>query len=134
MRNWKTIFVLSALISLSASAHEGHDHGPGSVKPQKGGVVRSLEAVHLELLTDGKNIKIYVFDTGMKPSEAKQYPASLTATLPKKKPEALTLTPKGDHWEAAFDPKNAHRFDLELAIKQGGHDDKVKWTVEPKRK
>lgn len=132
----KTIFaiVFPAFISFAAHAHEGHDHGPSTVQPQKGGVVRSLETVNLELLTEGKTIKIYIFTPEMKPSEVSQYPASLTAALPKKKPQALKLELKGDHWEATFDPQKSHRFDLELTIKQGGHDDKVKWTVEPKRK
>ncbi len=132
MRN--LFFSLLATISLTAWAHEGHDYGPGSVQLFKGGIIRSLETVNLELVTQGKDIKIYIYDTKLKAADVTKYPVSLTVTLPKKKAEALQLTPQGDHWLTSFDAKNAHRFDLVLAIKQGGHDDKVKWTVEPKRK
>ena len=132
MRN--SVIFLSAVLSISALAHEGHDHGPGAVQPQKGGVVRALETVNLELLTEGKSIKIFAFDTKLKAADVSKFVATLTATLPKKKPESIQLTPRGDHWEGTFDPRNSHRFDLQFAIKQGGHDDKVKWTVEPKRK
>ena len=121
-------------IIATAKAHEGHDHGPSTVIPQKGGIVRSLETVSLELVVEGKTIKIFVFDKDKKPADVSKYPSSLTVVLPKKKPENLVLVAKGDHWEFSFDPKNTHRFNVELAIKQAGHNDKVKWTIEPKRK
>lgn len=126
--------ILALMISLQARAHEGHDHGPSNVQSQRGGVVRSLETVTLELVTEGKTIKIFTFDSEGKSVDTSKFPASLTATLPKKKAEILKIESKGDHWVTEFDSKNAHRYDLHLAIKQGGHNDKVKWTVEPKRK
>lgn len=130
----KILLAIIICISTSAWAHEGHDHGPGSVQAPKGGVIRSLETVHLELLTKGHEIKIYLYDTELKAGDVTKYPASLQVALPRKKLEDLKISAQGDHWLASFDAKNAHRFDLVLAIKQGGHDDKVKWTVEPKRK
>jgi len=130
----KTLYIILALICTPILAHEGHDHGPKSVQAPKGGIIRSLETIHLELVTEGKTINIYVYDKNLKPADVKNFPANLTVTLPKKKSESLQLASKGDHWEAIFDSKNSHRFVLQLSIKQGGHDDKVKWTVEPKRK
>lgn len=130
----KSIF-LSVTLALGAPAlaHEGHDHGPSSAQAPKGGVIRSLETVHLELLTKGKSISLYAYDTDLKPADVTKFPVSATVTLPKKKPELLKLTPKGDHWAAEFDAKGAHRYALEISISQGGHDDKVKYTVEPKK-
>jgi hypothetical protein len=130
----KLMLALLVTISNTAWGHEGHDHGPGNVQAPKGGVIRSLETVHLELITQGKEIKIYIYDSKLKAADVSQFPASLTVALPKKKAEALPIVPHGDHWMATFDPKNSRRFDLVMAIRQGGHDDKVKWTVEPKRK
>ncbi len=136
----KTIFVsatltfaLSSLVSSNASAHEGHDHGPAQVQAPKGGIIRSLETVHLELLNRGKTISVYIYDLNLKPEDVKKFPVSATVTLPKKKPQSLALAEKGDHWEAEFDAKGAHRYNFELSIKQGGHNDKVNFTVEPKR-
>ena len=127
------IFCLLFLFSINAFAHEGHDHGPGSVEAPKGGVVRSLETVNLELVAVGKTIKIYTYEKDLKPAMVAKFPASLAMALPKKKMESLAIADKGDHWEASFDAKGAHRITFELAIKQGGHDDKVKWVVEPKK-
>lgn len=117
----------------AALAHEGHDHGPGSVQAPKGGVIRSLETVHLELLSKGKTVTIYAYDTSLKPADVSKFPVSATVTLPKKKAEPLKLLPGGDHWTGEFDAKGAHRYTLELSIEQGGHKDKVKYTVEPKK-
>jgi hypothetical protein len=126
---------LTVLLALSASsfAHDG-EHGPSSVQAPKGGVMRSLETVHLELLSKGSKIQIYAYETDLKPANVTKYPVSATVTLPKKKSVALVLEPKGDHWEAQFDAKGAHRYSIELDIKQGGHQDKIKFTVEPKKK
>src|SRR5690606_24997044 len=90
-----TMFMATPLI-----AHEGHDHGPSQVQAPKGGIIRSLEAVHLELLTKGKTLSLYVYDTDLKPEDAKKFPVSASVTLPKKKAQALPLIAKGDHWEA----------------------------------
>jgi hypothetical protein len=117
----------------SAVAHEGHDHGPAQVQAPKGGIIRSLETVHLELLNRGKTISVYIYDLNLKPEDVKKFPVSATVALPKKKAQPLPLVEKGDHWEAEFDAKGAHRYNFELSIKQGGHNDKLNFTVEPKK-
>lgn len=127
------VVCISLIAGTHAYAHEGHDHGPSQVQAPKGGVIRSLETVHLELLTKGKTVSIYAYNTDLKPEEVKKFPVSATVTLPKKKPQTLALAEKGDHWEAEFDARGAHRYTLELSIKQGGHNDKVKFTVEPRK-
>lgn len=127
------VCMLALAFFTDAHAHEGHDHGPGSVQAPKGGIIRSLETMNLELLAKGKTISIYVYDKKLKPEDVSKFPVSATVTLPKKKPEPLSLIPSGDHWKGEFDAKGAHRYSLMLNIKQGGHDDKVKFTVEPKQ-
>lgn len=129
---FKSLIITSLLFVVqSLYAHEGHDHGPSQVQAPKGGIVRSLETVHLELLSKGKNLNVYVYDMNFKPEDVTKFPVSATVALPRKKAQALTFSPKGDHWEAEFDAKGAHRYTLEMKIKQDGHEDKVKFTVEP---
>ena len=127
------LIFFTLLISPISFAHEGHDHGPSAVQAPKGGAIRSLETVHLELLSKGKQLMIYVYDKNLKAEDASKFPVSATVALPKKSPQKLALNPKGDHWVAEFDAHGAHRYTLELAIKQGGHDDKVQFTVEPRK-
>ncbi|MBX2986276.1 MAG: hypothetical protein KF802_00120 [Bdellovibrionaceae bacterium] len=125
------MILASLWLGLAVSAHEGHD-APGAITAPKGGIVRSLEEVHLELLAEGKTLRLYAYSTDLKPADVTKYPVSATVTLPKKKAVALPLVAKGDHWEAQFDAKGAHRYKLEIRIQQGGHDDKVSYNVEPK--
>ena len=125
------ILIFALLVSQHTVAHD--DHGPSQAQAPKGGVLRSLETVHLELITKGKNIKIFAYTPDLKPDDAKKYPVSATVSLPKKPPQPLALVEKGDHWEAEFDAKGVHRYKIEIKITQGGHDDKVKFTVEPKK-
>lgn len=127
-------FILSFFIAISSIgfAHEGHDHGPGSIEAPKGGVIRNLETVVLELLAKGSEIKIYTYDKELKPQKVSQFPASATITKPKKKPEAVTLQDQGEYWLVKYDAKGEHRYTLTLDIKQGGHQDKMKWVIEPK--
>lgn len=129
----KILFALTLLISSLVFAHEGHDHGPSAVQAPKGGVIRSLETVHLELVAKGPEVKIYPYDLQLKPMEVSKFPASVALALPKKKTAEAKLVEKGDHWLLQSDVKGVHRYTLEMTIKQGGHDDKIKWVVEPKK-
>ncbi len=125
--------ILFCLSSIQAQAHEGHDHGAKLSQAPKGGIMRELETVNLELLSKGMTIKIYIYDKNMKPEDVAKFPVSATVTLPRKTAESVPLVAKGDHWETEYNPKKAHRFTFILSIKQGGHDDNVKFTVEPKK-
>ncbi len=133
MRITKCLILIASLLIPAAMAHEGHEHGPSAVQAPKGGVMRSLETVHLELVAKGKNLKIYPYALNLQSAAASKFTISLSAALPKKKAAPLKFDVKGDHWESSFEAKGAHRFTLELTIEQGGHSDKVTWVVEPKK-
>jgi hypothetical protein len=131
--NWHNIVLVSFLLSVTAAAHGDHEHGPSSFHPKKGGVVRSLETVHLEFLVKDGRVSVYLYDVKGKSVDVAQYPASAKVTLPKKKAQAAPLKAMGDHWELEFDAKGAHRYALDLTLLQGGHNDTVKYNVEPKK-
>ncbi len=61
----RKLILIFTLASSFCWAHEGHDHGPGQVPLQKGGVMRSLETVHLELVFKDNAVKIYPFETAI---------------------------------------------------------------------
>lgn len=131
----KNIIVALVLIfPLVSLAHGVHDSG--SAKPQKGGVLKSLETIHLELVQMGEELRIYVYnkETPPKAEDVSKYPVSAKAVLPRKKgAKDLNLVPKKSYWATSFDAKGAHRFDFVLSIEQGGHKDDVVFTVEPKK-
>ena len=122
----------SLFFSFFLFAHEGHLHAPKSITPPKGGITRSLETVHLELLPKGDSVKLYIYDLKLKPVETVNYPVSATATRPRKDAEKIKLVAEKDHWHFKYDAKGSHRYLFVLTIKQGGHNDKVQWNIEPK--
>lgn len=127
-------FILCLFISLSVFAHEG-DHGPATFQAKHGGVVQSLETINLELVQDGKFLKLYVYDAKGNPGRASQYPVSGKILLPMKKTAAIQLVDKGEYWEAAYTPPaDTHRYTLQLRIEQGGHTDTVPLTIEQRKK
>jgi hypothetical protein len=130
---FKTIMMFVSLISFSYT-HEGHDHGPATVEAPNGGVIKTLEEVHIEVIAEkgSSTVKIYVYDTKMGKADLSKYPIKATATLPRGKAESLELKNKNDYLEYTFDAKKAHRYTLDLSIKQHGHDDKLSFTIEPK--
>lgn len=113
-------------------AHEGH-HGPSAVEAPHGGSMRSLETVHLELVQDKDNFKIYLYTKDLKPKEVKDIPLTAAIKVPKGKPEPLQLKAAGTHWEGTYQGKDTHRFTLLVDIKQGGHQDKLEFTIERKK-
>jgi hypothetical protein len=134
-----TLLTMIALTApVLAWAHEGHDHNaPSQTQAPKGGVMKSLERTHVEVVSKGKDVKIYLYDKELKPQDAATYKVSATAELPRtKKAEAVPLTAKANFFEGSFDAKGAHRYTLKLAITdpKTKHDDRMEFTIEPRKK
>lgn len=132
MRNVFFTLVLSFIFTNTASAHGVHS--AGEAKPQKGGVIKSLETINVEMVNIGKEIRVYIYDKKQKPVRVKSYPVSAKVVLPRGKGETtLKLKDMGKFWRATYDAKGIHRFDFIFSIEQGGHKDKLKFTIEPKK-
>ncbi len=128
---------LTLTMSTVAIAHEGHDHdSPKMIQAPKGGVIKSLEETSVEVVSKGKDIKIYLYDKGMKPQNVSEFKVSAQAELPRaKKIEEVKLTVKDTHFEGSYDAKGLHRYTLIVAITdpKTGHPDKLNFTIEPRR-
>jgi hypothetical protein len=134
------LLLATVLFSYGLFAGEGHDHGhdhdaPGAVSAQKGGVIKSLEEVHVEVVAKGKDVKIYFFAKDLKPLDVSKLKVTAEAELPRnKKKEVVTLVAKGTWFETSFDAKGSHRYTLVLTVNdpKHGHDDKLNFTIEKK--
>lgn len=129
--------VMNLLLCTTALAHEGHDHdAPKNVQAPKGGVIKGMEETLVEVVSKGKDLKIYFYDKDLKPQEVATYKVRAQAELPRgKKVEPVTLTAKGTFIEASYDAKGAHRYTLTLFVTdpKEGHEDKLNFTIEPRR-
>lgn len=135
----KFAVAVSVVLALGGNlvlAHEGHDHdAPKKILAPKGGVMKSLEETHVEVVSKGKNIQIFLYDYEMKAKPVTGFVVSAKAEMPRtKKQEEIVLTAKESSYEASYDAKGSHRYTLMLAIKdpKTGHDDKLNFTIEPK--
>lgn len=125
------------LATLKASAHEGHDHdAPATVAAPKGGQLKAIEDNYVEVLAKGKDVKIYIYNKDLKAEKAAPFKVTAQIEMPRsKKKESLQLTDKETYLEASFDAKGAHRYTLILSLTppNEGHEDQIKFTIEPKR-
>lgn len=133
-----TQVILAVLwISMSAFAHEGHDHdGPTTIQAPKGGVIKALDEARVEVVSKGKDIKIYFYNKDMSPAKVSDFKVVAKAELPRaKKMDIILLTPYENHFEAAYDAKGSHRYSLRLEITDPRVDHlyKLSFTIEPKR-
>lgn|GEM_PF-1364915 len=133
-----TNILTAGLLCGTASAHSGHDHGTSKgVQAQKGGVIKSLEHTHVELVAKGKDLKVYLFnkdDKALDALDVAPFTVTAKAELPRtKKSENVELKAMGKHLEGTFDAKGSHRYTLHLTVKdpKADHEDTLKFTVEP---
>lgn len=132
------VFLLSGIVvGETAKGHGGEDHDtPLTMSAPKGGVVKALEKTNVEVVSKGKAIFIYLYDKEMKPKSVSGFTVSAKAELPRsKKQDEIKLTSKETYYDATYDAKGLHRYTLLVAIKDPatGHDDRLKFTIEPKK-
>ncbi len=137
MRKLSVIVALVMTIGSPLMAHEGHDHdAPTTLKAPKGGVIKSLDLSRVEVVSRGKDLKIYVYDKEMKPASTSEFQITAKAELPRtKKVEDVKLASKEDFFEGSFDAKGAHRYTLKLAVTDSktSRTDNLTFTIEPRK-
>jgi len=129
--------LLSVLLTSEVQAHEGHDHnGPAGVQAPKGGTIRGREEDFIEVVSKGKDIKVYFYDKDLKPLDPALFTTTAKVQLPRvKKTEDLALTIKDNALEGTYEAKKTHRYTLLLSVKNQKDDspDTLKYTIEPKK-
>lgn len=134
-----TLMMLVALsfVGSVALAHEGHNHdAPTTLKAPKGGVIKALDESRVEVVSKGKDLKVYLYNKEMKPQDVNGFTVVATAELPRsKKTEEVKLSSKGTFFEGTYDAKGAHRYTLKLAMTDPKTErtDNLTFTIEPRK-
>ena len=130
MKKWTlTVFTL-ALIPF-AIAHEGHNKTPGTLEAPHGGQVKGSSDHYFELVPGPQGFQLFPFDHDFKPVSLNSFEIDGTLHFPKqKKPQTLTLTPQGSHWESQVESKGYHRYTLKLKVKYQSKIENLQFTVE----
>lgn len=125
------------LLSVTASAHDGHDHDmPKGLSAPKGGTIKAIERILVEVVNKGNDIKIYIYDKELKPQDAALYNVTAVVQKPRvKKLEEVNLKATGNMLETSYDAGGIHRYTLVLKVKdpQEKHADTMKFVIEPKK-
>ena len=128
------IIILTTLTFQWSFAHGVHDSG--EVKPQKGGILKSLETVHVELVQLDNELRVYIFDKNKEPKTIPtgKHPVYANLKLPRvKKTEKVELINKQDYWSYTYTKKGLRPYKFIFSIEQGGHKDNLAFTIKPKR-
>ncbi|NUM88388.1 MAG: hypothetical protein HUU37_04205 [Bdellovibrionales bacterium] len=114
-----------------AFAHEGHNHAPAAAHAPHGGILKDGQHLMLELVAEGKNLKVFPLTHDLKPIPVADVQLAASAQVPRKgKPESVTFKAGGDAFEGSFDAKGAHRFTLQVTATWNGKKDKASFNVE----
>lgn len=131
------LFALVLSTAPAAMAHMGHDHDtPTTLKAPKGGVIKSLDEAHVEVVNKGKDLKVYVYDQASKPAQASRFNIVAEGQLPRGgKKEVITLAAKDTYFEGAYDAKGSHRYTLRLTVTDSKttRTDTLTYTIEPRK-
>lgn len=142
MKTWNKHIAQIFLVILTAPgfllAHEGHDHdAPSGLQPKRGGIIKALDDNSVEVVSQGQDLEIFLFDKDENPAEVSKYAVTASAQMPRTKTKLpVALTAEQNSFKATFDGKGTHRYTLILEIKAPGQDftNKVNFTIEPKKK
>jgi hypothetical protein len=135
LKKYLSLTAITLLITMTmqnAKAHEGHDKIPGASVAKYGGQVKGTDELYVEVVPEGSQIKIYVYDHDKKNTDLKTVTLTGEFKLPKqKKSEPLTITLKENYFETTVNSKNAHRFNVELKVTHNNKTEKLRYVLEP---
>lgn len=137
MKKMMMILAGMMLVTQISMAHEGHDHdAPGMVQAPKGGMIKTIDTSHVEVVNKGKTVQIHLYNKDLKPADLAKYKVVAEVELPRtKKREPISLNKAGQNYEYSYDAKGAHRYTLHLTITEPeiSEASKLTFTVEPRK-
>src|SRR5688572_921411 len=114
-------FLLSSFICLSlfsapsVMAGDDHNHEPAVEAAPHGGVLRNADPYKAEIVINGDNVKVYVYDKALKPQALKTNELKGRVQFPKEEKKPVVFAKKGDFFEATIKGiSKVHRYDLHL--------------------
>ena len=138
MQKILSVFFSVLFITLSASAHDGHDHGSGQVQPTKGGVIQKAGSMYFEIVGSKSEIKVYPMkESGtesktLKPVPLNEVKVSATYKLPRGKSSSpVALNKMNDHFSGKVAAESTHRYQVDLKVESGTLKDEITYQIEP---
>jgi hypothetical protein len=96
--NMKLLMMLLGFFPFCLIAHEGCHRAPDSLVAPHGGLIEETNLGHVvEVVNEGKEVKVYVYDHDVKPVELEQYTLKAIMIPQRKQAQELTLKALQDH-------------------------------------
>lgn len=134
----KILFTLTfSAISFYSYGSGGHGHGhthnhEAAVEPAPhGGNLRGAGNFKAEVVLNGDNIKLYVYDKKLKPLTLKAKELKGDVQFPKQKTKTVTFKQKGTTYETTIKGiSKVHRYDLHVILEKDGKKTKVDFGID----
>ena len=130
--------LVTLLLTFTAFAHEGHDHGTGQIQPTKGGVIQKAGNIYFEVVGTQSELKVYPLKEAgpsskiLKPVPLKEVKITATYKLPRKpSPTSVTFVPQTDFYKGSISASGAHRYEVLLKVEAGSVKDEITYQIEP---
>jgi hypothetical protein len=126
------IIVLALILSPMTMAGDGHNHEAAVEPAPHGGILRDAHPYKAELVLEGDNARVYVYDKGLKIAEIKAQTLEGSIRLPKQKKDTkVTFKREGDSFNAKLaGVDKVHRFDLHIYLTEGGQKTKLDFGID----
>ncbi|MDZ4661278.1 MAG: hypothetical protein SGJ18_06615 [Pseudomonadota bacterium] len=113
--------ILCSLAVNSVWAGDGHNHEAAVESAPHGGVLRDAPPYKVELVLNGDQAKIYVYDKGLKPVKLDKDTAKGELRFPKeKKAKEVVFKKNGEVYETTLAGiSKVHRYDLHVNLEAG---------------
>lgn len=119
----KQLIAIAALVLAATSgfAGDGHNHEAAVEAAPHGGVLRDAPPFKVELVLNGDNAKIHVYDKALKPVKLDKDTAKGHLRFPKEKnAKEVVFKRAGDVYEAKLaGVSKTHRYDLHVDVEVG---------------
>ena len=118
----KTIVALSIFTILNAFAGDGHNHEAAVEPAPHGGTLRDAKPYKAELVLNGDEAKIYMYDANVKPATLSATEMKGKLRFPKQKKESEVIFKKtGEAFVTILKGvSKVHRYDLHVNFEQDG--------------
>lgn len=125
MKSIITLSLTLALLSPAAQAGDGHGHNHEAAveAAPHGGVLRDAAPFKAELVLNGDQAKLYVYDKDLKPAALDKPSQTGHLKFPRQTKDKVVTFKKaatGDYYEAKLDGiSKVHRYDLHIDLELG---------------
>jgi hypothetical protein len=120
----KNILLVSFIVFGTAGtlcAGEGHNHEAAVESAPRGGTLRNAGDYKAEIVINGDQLKLYVYDKKLKPIQMDKAEITGDVQFPKEKSKPITFKKVGESYEVTIKGiSKVHRYDMHINLEVAG--------------